>query len=183
VNMKTTITALKLFLMLSIVTGIMYPLLVWGYAYAFFKEKTSGGLIMREGKTIGAELIGQKFTKPEYFWPRPSATDYNPLPSGGSNLSLTSKQLLATMAERKAKYGKNAPADMLYASGSGLDPHISPQAARMQCARVAKARGVAEVDIISLSESMTEPRQFGLLGEPRINVLELNLKLDEKYGR
>ena len=182
--MKTTITALKLFFCLTVITGVIYPLAVWGYAQAFFKYKADGGIILRDGKNIGMNLVGQNFTKPEYFWPRPSAVAYNPMPSGGSNYSLTSKQLWAAVQERKDSFGgKTVPADMLFASGSGLDPHISSESARMQCARVAQARKVLEVDIISLMDAMTEPRQFGILGEPRVNVLRLNLALDEKYSK
>lgn len=180
--MKTIITAFKLFIALSVITGIAYPLAVWGYAQIFFQAQADGGVITRAGKSVGAELIGQKFEKPEYFWPRPSAVNYNPMPSGGSNLSLTSKQLQANIKAQEVKFGRAAPMELLFTSGSGLDPHISPEAARIQCARVAEARNVPEVDIISLADSMVEPRQFGFLGEPRVNVLRLNLKLDEKYG-
>ena len=179
--MKTITIALKLFICMSVITGIIYPLAVWSYAQAFFKDKADGGLIMRGGKIAGAELIGQKFAEAKYFSSRPSAVDYNPMPSGGSNLSLTSKQLQNAIKERKAEFGDAAPADLIFASGSGLDPHISPESARLQCAGVAKARGVAEADIISLVNSMTEPRQFGFLGEPRVNVLLLNLALDERW--
>jgi len=181
--MKTAIIALKLFLALSITTGIIYPLAVWGYAQVFFASKAGGGLIMRGGRPLGAELIGQKFTRQEYFWARPSAADYNPLPSGGSNLSPTSRQLLANVKAQQAKFGDGVTPDLLFSSGSGLDPHISPEAARIQCARVAGARGIPEVDIISLVSALTESRQFGFLGEPRVNVLRLNMKLDEKYGQ
>lgn len=178
--MKTAIIAAKLFLCLTFMTGLLYPLAVFGYARAFYPAKADGGIITRDGLLIGAELIGQKFTKPEYFWPRPSAVDYNPMPSGGSNLSLTSRQLRENMKAQFGKLGKAAPADLVFASGSGLDPHISPAAARLQCARIAQARGVPEVDIISLMDSFTENRQFGVLGEPRVNVLRLNLALDGK---
>lgn len=178
--MKTGIIATKLFLCLTVMTGLLYPLAVFGYARVFYPAKADGGMITRDGLLIGAELIGQKFTKPEYFWPRPSAVDYNPMPSGGSNLSLTSRQLRESMKAQFDKFGKAAPADLVFASGSGLDPHISPAAARLQCARIAQARGVPEVDIISLMDSFTENRQFGVLGEPRVNVLRLNLALDGK---
>lgn len=181
--MKTTVTAVKLFLLLSIVTGLLYPLAVWGYAELFFRQQAEGGIISRNGRQIGAELIGQKFEKPEYFRSRPSAVDCNPMPSGGSNLSPTSKQLRDNVNAQRTKFGADAPADLLFASASGLDPHISPQAALSQTARVAKTRNAQEVDIISLVEGLTEPRQFGFLGESRVNVLKLNLALDEKYGR
>ncbi|MFA6433932.1 MAG: potassium-transporting ATPase subunit KdpC [Elusimicrobiales bacterium] len=180
--MRTLITAVKLFVCMTVVTGIVYPLTVWVYAKAFFSDKAEGGVIIHGGKAVGAELIGQNFTKPGYFWPRPSAIAYNPMPSGGSNLSLTSRQLRDTMKKRGGKFGGvDVPADLVFASGSGLDPHLSPAAAFIQCDRVAKARGVAKVDIISLVDGMAEPRQDGFLGEPRVNVLLLNMKLDEKY--
>lgn len=182
--MKTAATALKLFLLLAFITGVIYPLLVWGYAQAFFREKSEGSIVTAGGKAVGSELIGQDFSRPEYFRPRPSAVNYNPMPSGGSNLSLTSAQLQIIIKERKAKFGaRQVPLDLLFASGSGLDPHISPEAARIQCARVAKARGVPEVDIISLVDSIAETRQYCFLGEPRVNVLRLNLKLDDKYAQ
>ena len=180
--MKKIITALKLFLCMTVITGIIYPLAVWGCARIFFREKAEGSIVTIKSNAAGSELISQNFAKPEYFWPRPSAVDCNPMPSGGSNLSLTGAQLLAAIKERRAKFETEAvPADLLFASGSGLDPHISPEAARIQCLRVAKARGVPEFNIISLVDAMTEPRQAGFLGEPRVNVLKLNLKLDEKY--
>ena len=182
--MKTFITAVKLCVLLTALTGLLYPLAVRGYAGAFFSAKAEGGMLTQNGKIIGAELIAQNFSGPGYFWPRPSSVNYNPMPSGGSNLSLTSAQLRASMKAQKDKFGgQDVPGDMLFSSGSGLDPHISPQAALMQCARVAKARNAPEVDIISIVNEMAESRQLGFLGEPRVNVLKLNLKLDEKYSK
>ncbi|HNW44301.1 MAG TPA: potassium-transporting ATPase subunit KdpC [Elusimicrobiales bacterium] len=178
--MKTLITALKLFICMTVLTGFIYPLAVAGYALAVHPEKAKGSLVSREGKPIGSSLIAQKFTGAQYFHPRPSAVDYNPLPSGGSNLSPAGAALRAAAERRAGAEGVNTP-DMLYASASGLDPHISPAAAAAQCGRVAAARGAAKVDIMSLVDAATETRQFGILGEPRVNALLLNLELDRKY--
>jgi K+-transporting ATPase ATPase C chain len=180
--MKNLITALKLFVCMTVITGIVYPFAVWCCGQAVFKEQAEGSILTMNGRTVGSGLIGQNFSRPDYFWPRPSAVNYDPMPSGGSNLSLTSTQLQAALKDRKAKFPtENVPSDLLFASGSGLDPHISPEAAHIQCARVAHMRGVPEVDIMSLVDAITEPRQAGFLGEPRVNVLRVNLKLDEKY--
>jgi K+-transporting ATPase ATPase C chain len=180
--MKNILSSLRLFITLSVITGIIYPLVVLGYARVFFSGKAEGGIVSAGGRPVGAELIAQAFTRSGYFHPRPSAVDYNTLASGGSNQSPTSAALLAAVKERRAAYAPGAaPADMLFASGSGLDPHISQEAARAQCARVAKARGVAEFNIMSLIEAATEGRQAEFLGEPRVNVLRLNLALDGKY--
>ena len=169
---------------MTVATGVIYPLAVWGYAQIFFRDKAQGSILLRGGVPAGSRLLGQNFNKPQYFRPRPSAVGYNPMPSGGSNYSPAGKAFQAALKERQAAFGgEAAPADLLFASGSGLDPHISPQAARLQCGRVAQARGVPEVDIISLVEGMTEPRQLGILGEPRVNVLLLNLALDGKYAK
>ena len=178
--MKNAITALKLFLCMTIITGVLYPLAVWAGAQVLFKEKSEGSLLTIKGRVVGSGLVGQEFSRPEYFWPRPSATGYNPMPSGGSNLSLTGEQLMSAIKERRKKFPQAAvPSDLLLASGSGLDPHISPEAALLQCDRVAAERGALKGDIISLINTMTEQRQAGFLGEPRVNVLLLNLELDE----
>ena len=169
---------------MTVITGIVYPFTVWCCGRAVFKEQSEGSILTMDGRGVGAALIGQNFSRPEYFWPRPSAVNYNPMPSGGSNLSLTSTQLQAALKDRKAKFiMETVPSDLLFASGSGLDPHISPEAAHIQCSRVAHMRGVPEVDIISLVDAIIEPRQAGFLGEPRVNVLRLNLKLNEKYSK
>lgn len=169
---------------MTVITGIVYPFAVWCCGQAAFNEQAEGSILTMNGRIVGSGLIGQNFSRPDYFWPRPSAVNYNPMSSGGSNLSLTSMQLQAALKDRKAKFPTgDAPADLLFASGSGLDPHISPEAAHIQCARVAHMRGVPEVDIMSLVDAIAEPRQAGFLGEPRVNVLRLNLKLDEKYSK
>ena len=187
--MKTFWSALKITLVLTFITGLAYPLAVTGFARVLYPRKAGGSFIESGGKAVGSELIGQAFKAPNYFWGRPSAIGYNPLPSGGSNLSPVSLALQKQAADNTAAFmaanpeaaGKPVPSEMVFASGSGLDPHISSEAARLQCARVAKARGVPEIDIISLVDAITEQRQIGFLGEPRVNVLRLNLKLDEKY--
>lgn len=174
--MKTFWPAVKIFLVLTFITGVVYPLAVTGFARIFFPGKAGGS----------PELIGQAFKEPRYFQGRPSATGYNPMPSGGSNLSPVSLALQKQAADNTAAFltanpaaaGHAVPSEMVFASASGLDPHITPEAARLQCARVAKARGVPESDIISLIDAVTEQRQIGFLGEPRVNVLMLNLKLD-----
>ena len=178
--MRTFFTALKLFACLTVLTGLLYPLAVTSYALVVHPEKAKGSLITLMGKPAGSSLIAQKFTGAQYFHPRPSAVDYNPLPSGGSNASPAGKALRAAAELRAGAEWVNTP-DMIYASASGLDPHISPAAANAQCERVALARGAAKVDIMSLIDAATEPRQFGILGEPRVNVLPLNLELDRKY--
>jgi K+-transporting ATPase ATPase C chain len=181
--MRITVQAIKLCLLLTAVTGLLYPLAMCGVCGGIFPDKATGGIISRDGSPVGAELIAQNFAGDKYFWPRPSSANYNPMSSGGSNLSLTSAQLRAAMKTQRDKFGADAPGDLVFASGSGLDPHISPQSARLQCARVAKARNAQEVDIISMVERCTEPRQFGVLGEPRVNVLKLNMALDERYSK
>lgn len=178
--MRTFLTALKLFIALTALTGFAYPLLVAGYAMAFHKEKAAGSLAYAGGRAAGSTLLAQKFTGAAYFHPRPSSVDYNPMPSGASNLSPASAAL-KERATRRAAAGDGASPEMLFASASGLDPHISPAAALAQAERVAKARGKAKVDIISLVGELTEDRTFGVLGEPRVNVLALNLELDKRY--
>lgn len=185
--MKTALTAAKILMMMTVLTGVAYPLLVTAAARVFFADKAEGSLIMRNGSIIGSKLIAQGFTSPRYFWPRPSAIDYNPMPSGGSNLGPTSADLKKAIDERRGSlqiaHGKEVtiPEDMLCASGSGLDPHISPAAARYQVERVVTAREldpVAKNSLLLLIDTYTEMPTLGLLGEPRVNVLELNLALD-----
>ena len=180
--------ALLLLLILSGVTGVLYPLAVTGLAQALFPGRANGSLIVRDGKAVGSELIGQSFSDPKYFWGRPSATApfaNNSAASGGSNQGPTNPALTEAarqrlQALRAADPGNTAsvPVELVSASGSGLDPHISPAAAAYQVARVARARGLAPAAVEALVARATEGRQFGLLGEPRVNVLELNLALD-----
>jgi potassium-transporting ATPase KdpC subunit len=179
--------AFVLFMALSAVTGIAYPLVVTGIAQAALPAQAAGSLIERGGKTIGSALIGQSFTDPKDFWGRPSATaptPYNAANSGGSNLGPTNPALIdavkARVAALKAADPKNAepiPVDLVTASASGLDPHISVAAANHQAARIARARGMPLAQVQSLIERNTEGRWLGFIGEPRVNVLALNLAL------
>lgn len=185
--MKNLIISLKLFFSLSILTGIIYPLLVTFYASQFIPMKSNGSLIYRDEKIIASRLMGQKFQSEKYFWSRPSAVDYNSASSGASNYASTSQDLQKLYQERRshlitANKGDrdNAviPQDLLFASGSGLDPHISPEAALFQIERIATQRKLNTDLVRKLVNKYTEARQFGILGEPRVNVILLNLALD-----
>jgi K+-transporting ATPase ATPase C chain len=194
--MKTqTIIALKFLLVITILTGILYPLLMTGLAQLTFHSKANGSMIMKDGKIIGSELIGQKFDSTIYFWSRPSAIGYNPVPSGASNYGPTSDTLKKLVTARRDLFAKmnsvadplTVPKEMVFASGSGLDPHISPEAALLQVDRIANARhfdNSKKEQLIKHINDLTEAPQFLLLGENRINVLILNLdlnKLDENF--
>lgn len=180
--------ALMILALLTVLTGVGYPLAVTGLAQLFFPYQSNGSLIVRDGKIVGSELIGQPFDAPQYFWSRPSATTphpYNAAASSGSNLGPTNPALIdvvkARIAALKAADPHNPariPVDLVTTSGSGLDPHISPAAADYQVRRIARARGMHESLVHRLVAEHTESRQFGLLGEPRVNVLKLNLALD-----
>jgi len=189
--MKTVLRpALTLLVLLTLITGIAYPLAVTGLAQWLFPRAANGSLIVRDGKAIGSDLIGQPFSDPKYFWSRPSATSPfadNSASSGGSNLGPTNPALADAVKRRIAALHAAdptntaaVPIDLVTASASGLDPQISPAAAQYQLARVARARGRSEADVARLVAAATEGRQFGLLGEPRVNVLRLNLALDGK---
>src|SRR5438093_2499450 len=182
--------ALVLLAVLTVLTGVVYPLVVTGIAQTIFPRQANGSLIVKDGKPVGSSLIGQPFDDPGYFWSRPSATSpfaYNAGASSGSNLSPTNPALLKAVQERvdalrAADPGNTAPVpvDLVTASGSGLDPHISPAAALYQVDRVARARKVDEGAVRRLVEAHIEGRWLGVLGEPRVNVLELNLALDAR---
>ena len=181
--------ALTVFVLLSALTGIVYPLAVTGIARAAFPAQAAGSLVLRDGQAVGSTLIGQNFSDPRYFWGRPSATapmPYNGAASGGSNQgplnpALTDAVKARIEALRAADPGNAAPvpADLVTTSASGLDPHISPEAARWQAPRIARLRGLPPAQIGQLIERHTEGTSlFGLIGEPRVNVLALNLALD-----
>lgn len=184
--------ALRLLGALTLLTGLIYPLAVTGIAAVAFREGARGSLIERDGRVIGSEWIGQPFEEPGYFWSRPSATSppYDGGASSGSNLGPTHPALAEQVAARIARLraadpdgaGQPVPVDLVTASGSGLDPHVSPAAAIYQVRRVARARGLDESAVRALVERHTEGRTFGVLGEPRVNVLRLNLALDELAG-
>jgi len=182
--------AIALTIVLTVLVGIVYPFVVTGLSELLFKEKARGSLIEREGEVIGSRLIGQPFKGSGYFHSRPSAagSGYDAAASGGTNLGPTSKQLLEGQVRERSKQlrteNPNAeiPVDLITSSGSGLDPHISPAAAEFQIPRVARERRMSEDEVRRLVRKYTEGRQFGILGEPRVSVLELNLALD-KAGR
>ena len=186
--MKQFLIALKATLVLTLLTGVMYPLLVTGLAKALFREKAEGSMLQANGRTVGSKLIGQRFSRPEYFHGRPSAAGndgYDGLSSGGSNLGPTSQKLADRVRDDVKKFRDEnpgwmgaVPGDAVTASGSGLDPHLSPEAADAQVARVAAARGVTPAALRQLVAANTEDRQLGVLGEARVNVLKLNVALD-----
>jgi K+-transporting ATPase ATPase C chain len=186
--MKTQLrSAIVLFVLFSLITGVFYPLTITGIAQAIFPHQANGSLIIVNGKTYGSELIGQQFDNPKYFWGRPSAAGYNAAASSGSNLGPTNPALLERIQARikslKAVDPNNPlpiPVDLVTASASGLDPDISVAAAFYQVHRVAQARGLSDEAVKTLVDKYTQGRQFGFLGEPRVNVLLLNLALDGK---
>ncbi|MHB1059742.1 MAG: potassium-transporting ATPase subunit KdpC [Rhodanobacter sp.] len=177
-----------LLLVMTVITGILYPLASTGLAQLIFPHQANGSLIVKDGKPVGSVLIGQSFTDPKYFWGRPSATApnaYNASASTGSNLGPTNpaltdavKQRIAALRAADPGNAAPVPVDLVTASGSGLDPEISPAAAQYQLERVAKARGLSTSQVQALVNEYTSGRQLGVLGEPRVNVLQLNLALD-----
>src|SRR5215831_11318307 len=169
-------------IVLTVLLGVVYPLVVTGLSYLLFKDKAEGSLITRDGKVVGSRLIGQSFTGPGYFHSRPSAagTGYDATSSNGTNLGPTSQSLEANIknaasAAQSDNPNSPVPVDLVTSSASGLDPHISPAAAEFQAGRVAKARGISQDELRQLIREHTEGRDLGVLGEPRVNVLELNL--------
>jgi len=188
--MKNLFSCIVLFVILTIITGLVYPLAVTGVSRVLFPEKVKGSLILVKEEIIGSSLIGQKFQSPAYFWPRPSASDYQAVPSSVSNLGPTSAALKQAMDDRKKNlvpyFSSSIPAELLLASGSGLDPHISPETALAQIDRVAKARGLSARDkerLIALVKKNTEGPQGRIFGSPRVNVLRLNLALDLSFPK
>ena len=183
--LKQIYPAIAMTVVLTVVLGVVYPLVVTGLAQVIFPAKAGGSLIEKDGKVIGSSLIGQPFTGPGYFHSRPSAAGigYDATASAGTNLGPTSQKLMdnvktAADSLREENPGSPIPIDMVTASASGLDPHITPAGAEFQVPRVARERGMNAEEVRRLVGEHTEGRQFGLLGEPRVNVLELNLKLD-----
>jgi potassium-transporting ATPase KdpC subunit len=188
---KNLITAILMTITTTLLLGIVYPLLMTALAQLIFPRQANGELIQRDGVVIGSRLIGQPFSGPGYFHPRPSAAGaagYDASASSGSNLGPTNAQLIARVSGDVAKLqaenpGVIIPVDLVTTSGSGLDPDISPAAAEFQIRRVAAERKISEAEIARLVQENSTNRQFGFLGEPRVNVLELNLALDARYGR
>ena len=188
---KQLLPGLRFTLVLTILTGLVYPGLVTGLCQVLFSSKANGSLISINGRVTGSELIGQNFTRPEYFQPRPSAAGndgYDATASSGSNLGPTSQKLADRVKASAAKFRQEnpgftgpLPSDLVTASGSGLDPHLSPAAVDAQVSRVAATRGISARKIQQLEERFVEGRDLGLFGEPRVNVLKLNLALDSTY--
>jgi K+-transporting ATPase ATPase C chain len=189
--LKQIIPGLRVTLVLTILTGLFYPGIVTGLCQWLFRHEANGSLIVKDGRVVGSSLIGQNFTQPEYFHSRPSAAGsdgYDASASSGSNLGPTSKRLIDRVKgdidkfrQENPDYQGPIPADLLTASGSGLDPHISPASAQAQAARVAKRRGISLEQVRSLIGRYIEQPDLGLLGDRRVNVLRLNLALDEQF--
>jgi K+-transporting ATPase ATPase C chain len=192
--LRTLATAIRVACFTLVLTGVAYPLLVTGLAQLVFPDKANGSLVKDEqGRVVGSELIGQRFSQPAYFQPRPSAAgeiSYEATASGGSNYGVTSQKLrdrvisdLERLQKENPEVAAQVPSELLTASASGLDPHLSPAGVRWQAPRVARARGVAPERVEALVRAYIEGRDLGLLGEPRVNVLLLNLALDRQFGR
>jgi K+-transporting ATPase ATPase C chain len=189
--MKTLFQSIMQTIVWTVICGLAYPLVVTGIAQVAFRDQANGSLLMRDGKLVGSSLIAQQFTGPTYFWPRPSAGTYATVPSGASNLGPTSAALQSNVAgylktlrdAHKLPADAPVPADLVYTSASGVDPHISPEAATFQVGRVAAARGVPVADVRALVVRFVEPPQWGIFGQGRVNVLPLNLALDREFPK
>ncbi len=185
--MKLFIQSILLTIVFTVLTGVIYPLVITGISQVAFHDQANGSLLVRNGTVVGSELLAQQFTGDKYFWPRPSAGSYATVPSGASNLGPTSQALQSNVTANAAAFRTGnklaadapVPADMVFTSASGLDPHISPEAARLQVARVAAARGMGADQVKALVEKFVESPQWGIFGEERVNVLRLNLALDD----
>lgn len=183
--MKTFLQSLRLLAALTVLTGLLYPLAVWACGRAFFPHTAEGSLLLRDGRPAGSALLAQKNADARYFQPRPSAGDHATVASGAGNQAWTSAKLAASRAERRAAWGGGAevPADLLTASGSGLDPHLSLAAVRAQIARVAESRQLSAAQRVELDSLITRLTEGGTLSPTRINVLQLNLALDATFSR
>jgi len=189
--MKTLRSAAAVLLFWTVAVGGLYPLLVTGIAAVFFPWESNGSLVVRDGALRGSALIGQGSASDAYFHPRPSATEYAAMPSGAGNQGYTNAALAEAVRERRTAWEKTegtteVPMEMLFASGSGLDPHVGPRSARLQIPRVMRARGISAArteELQALVDGLTEGPQLGFLGEPRVNVLSLNLSLDAAFPR
>ena len=187
--LKLILQSIRQTLVWTAITGVAYPLLITAIAQAAFKDQANGSLIQRDGKLVGSELLAQQFTGATYFWPRPSAGTYATVPSGASNLGPTSAALQTNVANNlkalrdahKLPADAPVPSDLVFTSASGIDPHVSPEGARFQVARVAAARGAPEDKVRALVEGFVEPPQWRVFGQARVNVLKLNLALDQQF--
>lgn len=183
---STLLASLRMAFVSILLTGVLYPLAVWAVGALAFREQASGSVITVDGTPVGSSLIGQSFTAEKYFHPRPSAADYDPMRSGPTNLGPTSRLLIESVAARvtavvgaEGVQSGRVPVDLVTASASGLDPHITPDSAYLQVRRVARAREISEDAVRALVTEHVEGRELGVLGELRVNVLELNMALDE----
>jgi len=182
--MKNLTISLKLFAIMTLLPGVVYPLIITGYAHLVVKNKSQGSLIRKNDQYIGSELIAQNFKEKSYFWSRPSAVDFNTLSSGGSNLSVTSTDFKIKTDDRIKELKEvnlqkdQAPADLIFSSGSGLDPHISLESAYYQSNRIASVRNLEINRVHKLIKELTETADYAIFGEERVNVLKLNLALD-----
>ena len=186
--MRTLRPALVLFALFTLVCGVVYPLAVTGVARVAWPAQARGSVVHVDGRAVGSTLVGQAFTSPGYLWGRPSATGYDAHTSGGTNLGPRDPRLIAALTERAATLavtapGRAVPIELITASASGLDPHVSPAAARFQIDRIAAARGVAPAAVAALNEAAVEPPSLGFLGAARVNVLAVNLALDRRLGQ
>jgi K+-transporting ATPase ATPase C chain len=188
---RAILTSLGMLLAFTLLTGAAYPFLVSVIADILMPDRAAGSLVSRDGRCVGSSLVGQRFAGEGYFQGRPSASDYGAMPSAASNAGPTSAQLRRMIDARRAAFRQSnrlpmdaaIPADMLFASGSGLDPHISPAAAQCQARRIAESRGLPPAIVDSLVAASIEPAQWGFLGQPRVNVLSLNIALDARCER
>jgi len=184
--MQNLVVSLRAIAVFTVLTGLLYPLTLTVFAGIVFPFEAGGSLIEQNGQVIGSALIAQKTENPAYFTPRPSAADYATVASGASNLSPASAKFVQAVEERRNKLGPPAPADALTESGSGLDPHISPENAWFQLARVAQARGLSpeqSAELRGIVKNHIEAKTFGILGQERVNVLLLNVAIDERYPK